>query len=128
MVKKRVIPKDIELLKVQIHADRCHSFLTISCSLAFVILGLVAIFYTLLLDGLIESNITSALVGDIGFYVILITSLAVVIVSVKWYLNSLKQISDMIESINQGDKLPPLNELGKWKQDYQTKTEEGSQH
>jgi hypothetical protein len=103
--------KDFELVKVQIYSDRVHAFLSGGLTFAFVIFGLVAIFYGIFFQGFFENKYSLLYVGYLGIYVIIGLALAAVVYIVNQYNVRMRLVSKMLEDINQGKSLPPLNDL-----------------
>jgi len=117
--------KEIELLKIQIHADRCHAVLTSALSFIFVFFSLVVIFYGVLYQNLNFTSITAFLtafnIWYIGTFTITGVTIIFLFVVRNSYLKNIKAISEMIEAVKEGRELPKLEELSKWKEQPKTK-------
>jgi hypothetical protein len=106
--------KEIDLVKIQIYADKCHTFLTAFLSLGFVVLGLWAVFATLYYQGLFAFNFPFINAGYLGMGVISILAFIVFWISFTTYNRDSRKISKMIEAVKKGEQLPALDKLGKW--------------
>jgi hypothetical protein len=103
--------KTIDLLKIQIYADRSHTKLTSLLSFLFAyFIGLMVLFYTVLYQGLGPSPVTTWVVGLIGTAVSTIGFL----IYVLWdYYEDVRAISRMIEAVREGKPLPELEKLSR---------------
>jgi hypothetical protein len=111
---QQVGDKDIDLMKIQIYADKCHTFLTVRLSLCFVVLGLWAVFATVYYQGLSTFNFPFVYAGWIGMGVILVIALIASFVYWAMYFKDFRRISNMIEAVKKGASLPTLDKLDKW--------------
>jgi hypothetical protein len=111
--------RDIDLVKIQIHADRCHAVLTSALSFIFVFFSLVVIFYGVLYQNVNFTSVTAFLtafnIWYVGTFTIIGVTLIFLFVVRKNYLKNIRAISDMMEAVKEGKDLPPLDELGEWK-------------
>lgn len=111
---QQVGDKEIDLMKVQIYADECHTFLTLGFSLGFVVFGIVGIFLALFYQSWSTYNISGIYIGWIGILVFLgVTAIVMGIVRMRFDKQSSK-IPKMLEAIEKGKRLPPFDELNKW--------------
>jgi hypothetical protein len=55
--------RDVDLVKVKIFADKCHTFFTSRLSVILVVFSLVGVFYGLYFQGIFTSNIPEMLSG-----------------------------------------------------------------
>jgi hypothetical protein len=103
--------KTVDLLKIQIYADRSHAKLTSLLSFIFAyFIGLMVLFYTVLYQGLGPSPVTTWVVGLIGTAVSTIAFL----IYVLWdYYQDFKAMSRMIEAVKEGKSLPELEKLSR---------------
>jgi len=103
--------REIDLVKVKIYSDHCHSRVTTSLSITFTIfIGLWILGCTLFFQRII--------LPEIWYFVIIVLTIFVVFFMgsiLREYWKEFKYISDMIEEIKQGNELPKLEELGKRK-------------
>ena len=63
---QQVENRNLQLLKIQIYSDQCHTQLTIGASIALVIFSLISIFYALFYESMITLNIPFVLAGWTG--------------------------------------------------------------
>jgi hypothetical protein len=115
--KLDVVNRDTQFFKIQVYADRIHTFVTIQASLAFVLFSLLSIFYGLYYQGFFEVKPSMMLTGYVGIAIIIVVVLITVVSIVNNYIKNIQKISDMIETVNKGKSLPTLAELPKWKKD-----------
>ena len=106
---KKVDAGTIDLMKVQIYADRCHAKFTSLLSFIFgYFLTLIVLFYSVLYQNLGPSPVTTWEVGLIGTVVSTFGFLAYIL----WdYSKDVKAISEMIETVEEGKRLPKLSEF-----------------
>jgi hypothetical protein len=109
------INRDAEFFKIQVYADRTHAILTIWSSLAFVIFGLLSVFYALFYEGVFSLKITEILTGWEGIVIIIALVFVTIGIMAKDYSKNSRRISNMIEAVNEGHRLPALIDLPKWK-------------
>ena len=100
---------NVELLKVQIFAEKCHANLTIKLSFEF---GLLLAFSVVLYTLYSEKNFSLVQTG-IGFVVLIFFCSIYIVSTVRGYNKELKKISDMIEIVKEGKELPKLEDLRK---------------
>jgi hypothetical protein len=106
--------KDIDLMKIQIYAHKCQTFLAVRLSLGFVVLGLWSVFAAVYYQSLSTFNLPFIHAGWVGMGVILtITLIAFGIFWLMYYKDS-RRISQMIEVVRKGVPLPALDKLDKW--------------
>lgn len=115
MTDKPKINRDYELFKVQVYADRTHTILTIWASLAFVLFSLVSIFYGLFYEGVFGFNLSKALTGWGGIIIIVALVIVTIWIMARRFNENSARVSDMIEFVNEGNALPTLDKLHKWK-------------
>jgi hypothetical protein len=103
--------KTVDLLKIQIYADRSHMKLTSLLSFIFAyFIGLTVLFYTVFYQSLGPSPVTTWVVGLIGTAVSTIAFL----VWVLWdYSKDFRAISQMIEAVEKRKPLPELEKLSR---------------
>jgi len=103
--------KTLDLLKIQIYADRSHTKLTSLLSLIFAFfIGLMVLFYTVLYQGLGPDPGTT---WSVGLTVSGISTFAF-LGWVLWdYNKDVKAISRMIETVNKGKPLPEFEKLSR---------------
>lgn len=111
---QQVGDKEIDLMKIQIYADRIHTFLTIGFSLAFVVLGIVGIFLTLYYQSWSTYNISGLYIGWIGIIVFSGVAAIVMWIARMRYEEQEKKIPKMLEAVEKGKRLPPFDELHKF--------------
>jgi uncharacterized membrane protein YkgB len=101
--------QSIDLMKVQIYADRCHAKFTSLLSFVFgYFLTLIVLFYSVLYQNLGPSPVTTWEVGLISTMVSTFGFLAYIL----WdYSKDVKAISEMMETVEQGKRLPKLSEF-----------------
>lgn len=110
--------QSIDLMKVQIYADRCHAKFTSILSFVFgYFLALLVVFYSVLYQNLGPNPVTTWGVGLIGTIVSTFGFLAYIL---KDYSKDFKAISDMVETIKEGKPLPKLSELSSRKKKFTT--------
>ena len=114
---QRVENRDLQLLKIQVYADKCHAMLSARISFAFVVFSFIVIFYPLYIQAALEWNpySLSGLVGLIGTLVIASVAGIHLNKSIQKYNRNLRRISDMVESFRKGEDLPPLEKMDDWK-------------
>jgi hypothetical protein len=122
IISKQPFDREYDLNKTQIYADRTHTALTIWASFAFVILSLLAVFYTLLYEGIFNFEFSKMLTGWEGIFLIAILSFIAIVLMGSYHKNTLIQISQMLETVNEGDFLPVLEKLPKWNTDINKNT------
>jgi hypothetical protein len=113
---QQVENRDVDLVKVQIYADSCHAFLTSRLSFLFVVFSLVGVFYGLYYQGLFESNILKQLTGLLLVGLILVLFVFQSIREKQRYDKDWKRIAGILEAVNKGKGLPPLDKLNEWKE------------
>jgi len=107
--ERRRANKTVDLLKVQIYADRIHTKLTSLLSFIFAYsIGLTVLFYTVLYQGLGPNPGMTWLVGFVGTW---ISTLAFSGYILRGNHKDMKAISRMIEAIKEGKPLPELEKL-----------------
>ena len=106
--------KEIDLVKVQIYADRCHTSLVLGFSLGFVVLGLWGIYATLFYQGWSSFKISDVYVGWIGMMAMLMAALIVIGISRIRYDRWYSRISKIVDEVQKGKHLPELDKLDKW--------------
>jgi len=106
--------RDLESLKIQIYADKRHTFLTLQASLVFVLLGLFGIFLTLYYQSLMELNFYFVNVYNVGMAVSAILAVCAFEFFMKRYNRDFERISRMIGVVQKGEQLPDLDKLEKW--------------
>jgi len=99
--------KDVELLKVQVYAEKCHARYTLSMSLVFGFLFPFSVAFFVLFH---ERFLT---LGEFCIlFAVLYGACFLFLLHVKrGYKDEFKTISEMIEIINEGKELPSLEEL-----------------
>ena len=112
--------RDIDLVKIQIYADRSHAVLTSALSFIFVFFSLVGIFYGILYQNISFTSFATFLTAYNTWAVGTFTIISVTIVFLysvrRSYLRDLTRISDMINAVKSGEELPSLvDELTKKK-------------
>jgi len=114
---QQVGDKEIDLMKIQVYANRCHTFLTVGLSFAFVVFGLFAVFATLYYQSLMAFNFYFVNVYNVGMAVI--SSLFVITfwIFLRKYRRDFRRISRMINTVQKGRHLPDLDKLDEWKED-----------
>jgi TRAP-type C4-dicarboxylate transport system permease small subunit len=111
---QQVGDKDIDLMKIQIYADKCHTVFTIGCSLGFVALGFWGIFATVYYQGWSSFKISDIYVGWIGMTAMLMLTVFTLGVFRIRYDRGHSRISKMIEAVKKGEQLPAFDKLNKW--------------
>jgi hypothetical protein len=106
--------KEIDLLKIQIFADRCHTSLMLGFSLGFVYLGLWGVYATVFYQGWSTFKISDVNVGWIGMAVMLVLAIIILWVSRRRYDRWYNRISKLINAVQKGKHLPDLDKLDKW--------------
>ena len=106
--------KEIDLVKIQIYADKLHTFLTIQASVVFVALGLFGIFITLYYQSLMELNFYFVNVYNVGMTVIAVLAICAFDIFMRRYHKNFERISRMIGVVQKGEQLPDLDKLDKW--------------
>lgn len=109
MAKSEKTVSNVELLKVQIFAEKCHTNLTIKLSFEF---GLLLAFSVVLYTLYSEKNFSLVQTG-IGFVVVIFFCGIYIVSTVRGYNKEFKKISDMIEIVKEGKELPKLEDLRK---------------
>lgn len=104
--------RDIDLMKIQIYADRCHTFFTVGCTLAFVVLGFWGVFATVYYQGWSSLKISDVYVGWIGMTTMLIVTVVALGIFRIRYDRACSRISKMLEKVKKGELLATLDELG----------------
>jgi hypothetical protein len=102
----------LDLMKIQIYADRCHTILSSALSFVFVSFSLIVIFYAVLYQsGNFESlpafikAFQTWLVGT--FFISAFTLIFLTIVLWR-YSGTYEEISKMLEQVRKGKELPEL--------------------
>jgi FtsH-binding integral membrane protein len=109
--QKRRANKTLDLLKIQIYADRSHTKLTSLLSFIFAYsIGLTVLFYTVLYQGLGPNPGMTWLAGFIGTW---ISTLAFLGYILRDNNKDMKAISRMIEAIKDGKPLPEFEKLSR---------------
>ena len=99
--------RDVDLLKIQIISEQCHSMLNSKLSFIFgMTIAFLVLFYTLYYDGTFSGLVFSLTVSGL-----LISTYVVMWSTNKQYKKDLMKISDMIEKVKDAKELPPLNEI-----------------
>lgn len=111
---KQVASTDTDLMKIQIYADRCHTFLTIGLSFAFVVFSLFAVFATLYYQSLMAFNFYFVNVYNLGMTVVSILFVITCWVFMGRHRRDFRRISRMINAVQKGEHLPDLDKLEKW--------------
>jgi hypothetical protein len=111
---QQVGDKEIDLMKIQIFSEKLHTYLTITYSFAFVVLGIVGIFLTLYYQAWSTYNIKGLYVGWVGVVVFSGITIFVMLMARSIYDKQENRISKMLEAVEKGKRLPPLDELHKW--------------
>ena len=107
--ERRRANKTIDLLKVQIYADRIHTKLTSMLSFIFAYsIGLTVLFYTVFYQGLGPNPGMTWLVGFVGTWISTLAFSGYILRDNHKYM---KAISRMIEAIKEGKPLPELEKL-----------------
>lgn len=102
--------REIDLMKVQIYADRCHAMFTSLLSFVFAyLIGLVVLFYTVFYQNLPYSLV----VWEVGVPSTLGSSFIFLWIVLRVYLKDFKVISEMIEKVEERKRLPKLAEFAK---------------
>jgi hypothetical protein len=106
--------KEIDLVKIQTYADRCHTILTIGLSFAFVVFSLFAVFATLYYQSLMAFNFYFVNVYNVGMTVV--SSLFVITywIFFRKYRKDFRRISRMLNAVQKGEHLPDLDKLEEW--------------
>ncbi|MGD0496589.1 MAG: hypothetical protein ABSB28_11235 [Candidatus Bathyarchaeia archaeon] len=113
--KQEVENKETDLVKIQIYADKCHTFLTLGCSLGFVLLGLWGVFAAVYYQGLSTFNFPFVYAGWVGMGGIGTIAVVAVWIFVSTYRREFRRISKMVEAVKKGEsQLPDLDKLYKW--------------
>jgi hypothetical protein len=109
------INRETEFFKIQVFTDRIHTFVAIQASLAFVLFSFASVFYGLYYDGFFNFKPSEMLTGYYGAAAIIVLVIITVWYIVRGYVKNSVKISDMIEAVNEGTRLPSLIDLPKWK-------------
>jgi hypothetical protein len=117
---QQIETRDIDLVKIQIYADKCHTSLAFGLSFAAVLFGFAAVFVSLYYQSLMQFNTLFAIVGDVGMVAILSSSIIVAGYSRQKYQKDSERIANMLEAVKEGKQLPILNELDEWKKEEKT--------
>jgi len=105
--ERKEIVRDVDLLKVKIYSDRCHTRSTTFLSINFAIcIGLWILGGTLFFEQMIPTEQWYLMAIILSIYIIFI-----IIYILETYKKEFKKISGMIEMIRQGNELPKLEEL-----------------
>lgn len=96
---QQVGDKEIDLLKIQICADRCHTILTIGFSLGFVALGFWGIFATVFYQGWSSFKISDVYVGWIGMIAMLMLAVTILGIFRVRYDKGHSKVSRMISAV-----------------------------
>jgi hypothetical protein len=113
--------REIDLLKIQIKTDKSHTRYTSSLSVIFACFSLIAVFIAFFFQGVTTSNLKLEIVGVIGMAMIYGLTIYFLDYAKKSYSERLKQVSKMIEAVEEGQQLPNLDKLDEW--DGKRKTE-----
>jgi uncharacterized membrane protein len=111
---QQVEDKEIDLMKIQLYADRVHTFVTIGFSLAFVIYGIIGVFLGLYYQSWSTYNIRGLYVGWIGVIIFSAVALIVILIAAMSYRRQNSKISKMLEAVEKGKRLPRFDELHKF--------------
>lgn len=101
--------REIDLLKIQIHADYCQAnFIFLSSIVVSVFAGLFLVFVALVYQGLMSWYVyyLSIAVVTVFFFIELRRIL-------KEYHNDLDQIQDLLSQVEKNESLPTLKEMRK---------------
>lgn len=105
--ERKEIVRDVDLLKVKIYSDHCHARITTSLSIIFAIyIGLWVLGGTLFFEQTIPR--------ELWYLMGMILTIAVILLLgyiLQRDRKEFKNISDMIETIRQGNELPKLEDL-----------------
>lgn len=110
---QQVGDKDIDLMKIQIYADKLHTFLTLQASVVFVVLGFFGIFITLYYQSLMELNFYFVNVYNVGMTVNAVLAICAFEIFMRRYHRDFERISRMIGVVQRGEQLPDLDKLNK---------------
>jgi len=111
---QQVGDKGIDLMKIQIYADKCHTSLTLGFSFGFVVFGLWGIYATVFYQGWSTFKISEIYVGWIGMMVMLMVAVIVFGIARIRYDRWYSRISKIINDVQKGKHLPDLDKLDKW--------------
>jgi hypothetical protein len=106
------IEKDIEMLKIQIFSEHIHTrFTTIITTSYAIVVGFSVLFFSLFYGNLFPP------VGFAIAMIALLTGAGYQVYRIRRnYMKTLKDISQMVETVKEGKELPKLEELLKgWK-------------
>jgi len=109
--------KEIDLMKIQIYAHKCHTFLTIGSSFAFVVFGLFTALLTLYYQSLMALNFYFVNVYNVGMTIISILFVTACWVFMGRYRRDIRRISKMVNKVQSGGHLPDLDKLHEWKEE-----------
>ena len=110
----------LDMLKIQIYTDKCHNALTSLLSFIFTyLIGLLAIFYSVLYGNLnFTSNaafLTAVNIWAYGTIATIGSTFVFLFITLSDYRANFKSISEMIENVEEGKRLPSLADLPKKK-------------
>lgn len=108
---QQVENRNVDLIKIQIYADKCHTVFASRLSFLFVVFSLVGVFYGLFYQGLFTSNFQMMFVGLVAIVTIIIAVIIYVDRERRKYSENWKAISNMIEKVKKGESLSVLDEL-----------------
>lgn len=106
----------LDIIKIQIYADKCHNALTSLLSFIFAyLIGLLAIFYSVLYTNLNFTSgtfsVTAVSIWLSGTTVTLVTTFLFLWITLSDYKAKFKSISEMIENVEHGKRLPELVDM-----------------
>jgi hypothetical protein len=105
--------KEIDLMKIQICADRCHTVLVLGFSLGSVLFAFWGIYATVFFQGWSSFKISDIYVGWIGMTVMPILAVIVFWISRTRYDREFSRISKMMNDVQEGKHLSDLDKLYK---------------
>lgn len=106
---KKVDTQAIDIMKIQIYADRCYAKFASLLSFVFAyFLALIVLWYSVLYQNLGPSPVFTWEVGMVGTGVSTLGFLAYIL----WdYRNETTAISDLIQAVEQGERLPEFSKV-----------------
>jgi hypothetical protein len=102
----------LDLMKIQIYADRCHTILSSALSFVFVFFSLIVIFYAVLYQSgnfeSIPAFIKAFQTWLVGTFFISAFTLIFLTIVLWRYSGTYEEISKMLEQVRKGKELPEL--------------------
>ena len=111
---KKTEYNNIDMLEIQIYADRCHGRFILGMTFGIAILAFWALYADIYYHALATLNLSQLTIGTFGMGII-----GIIVIAIFWffagkYRKDFKKICEIIESVKKGEILPTLNKLDEW--------------